>query len=288
MFDINKIGKKISSLRKEKGLTQMELADRLCISFQAVSNWERGNTMPDISKLPELAEIFGVSIEDILGDERKAKIVKDIADGQTPADVKVEDLADIAPIINDEQFKRTYEQTKQNADQTFSIETLLSIAPFLDSDVLSDLILNCSEHGFTLSQAAALAPFLDEKALHQVANNLMDGEVSVEEIAAIAPFLDEEDVGKIAGKYLTEGTSIYRLCGIAPFMSEKDLGKLAKKCAVETDGFCEIAGLAPFLNEEDLTDIARDYLKNGGDFNGLMAIAPFLDINKLFREFYKK
>ena len=68
MFDINKIGKKISVLRKQSGLTQMELADRLGISFQAVSNWERGNTMPDISKLPELAEIFGVSIETILGD----------------------------------------------------------------------------------------------------------------------------------------------------------------------------------------------------------------------------
>lgn len=229
MFDINKIGKKISSLRKEKGLTQMELADRLCISYQAVSNWERGSTMPDISKLPELAEIFGVSIEDILGDERKAKLVKDIADGQTPSEVKVEDLADIAPIINDEQFKRTYEQAKENGGQTLDFETIMSIAPFLDSDVLSDLILDCSKHGFTLSQATALAPFLDEKALHHVASNL-----------------------------------------------------------VEIDSFYEIAGLAPFLNEEDLTDIARGYLKNGGDFNGLMAIAPFLDINKLFREFYKK
>ena len=39
-------------------MTQMELADRMGISFQVVSNWERGNSMPDISKLPELAEIF--------------------------------------------------------------------------------------------------------------------------------------------------------------------------------------------------------------------------------------
>lgn len=288
MFDINKIGKKISSLRKEKGLTQMELADRLCISFQAVSNWERGNTMPDISKLPELAEIFGVSIEDILGDERKAKIVKDIAEGQTPDDVKVEDLADIAPILNDEQFKQTYEQTKQNGNEELSLETILSIAPFLDSDVLTEMITNCSKHGFTLSQAAALVPFLDEKGLSQVVSNLTDGDASIEELASIAPFLNENDLGKLADKYQAKGTSIGQICAIAPFMSEKDLGKLAKNCVVNKDSLCELVGLAPFLNEDDLYDIVCDYLKNGGNFNELAPVAPFLDINKLFREFYKK
>lgn len=45
-------------------MTQMELADKLDISFQAVSNWERGNTMPDISKFPELAEIFHISVDE--------------------------------------------------------------------------------------------------------------------------------------------------------------------------------------------------------------------------------
>ena len=61
MFDMKQIGKKITDLRKANNMTQMELADKLGISFQAVSNWERGNTMPDISKLPELAEIFQIS-----------------------------------------------------------------------------------------------------------------------------------------------------------------------------------------------------------------------------------
>ncbi len=45
MFDMKKIGKKISTLRKEKNMTQMELADRMGISFQAVSNWERGGSL---------------------------------------------------------------------------------------------------------------------------------------------------------------------------------------------------------------------------------------------------
>ena len=42
MFDMKQIGKKITKLRKGNNMTQMELADKLGISFQAVSNWERG------------------------------------------------------------------------------------------------------------------------------------------------------------------------------------------------------------------------------------------------------
>lgn len=70
MFDTNEIGRKISEFRKDSNMTQMELAERLNISFQAVSNWERGNSMPDISKLPELAELFGISIDELLGKNR--------------------------------------------------------------------------------------------------------------------------------------------------------------------------------------------------------------------------
>lgn len=52
MFNMKQVGKKILMLRKAQNMTQTELADRMDVSFQAVSNWERGNSMPDISKLP--------------------------------------------------------------------------------------------------------------------------------------------------------------------------------------------------------------------------------------------
>ncbi|MFD1904122.1 helix-turn-helix domain-containing protein [Paenibacillus rhizoplanae] len=68
MFDMLKVGRNIVRLRGMAGLTQMGLADKLGISYQAVSNWERGASMPDISKLPQLAEIFDVGIDEILGE----------------------------------------------------------------------------------------------------------------------------------------------------------------------------------------------------------------------------
>ena len=60
------IGKRIAHLRKEKGLTQEELAQHMGISPQAVSKWENDQTCPDISALPKLARLFDVTVDELL------------------------------------------------------------------------------------------------------------------------------------------------------------------------------------------------------------------------------
>lgn len=66
MFDMEKVGNQIASLRKAKGLTQSELGERLNISYQAVSKWERAESMPDISILVELATVLETTTDNIL------------------------------------------------------------------------------------------------------------------------------------------------------------------------------------------------------------------------------
>ena len=61
------IGKVIRRLRSEHSVTQEELAEYLGISYQAVSKWETGTTMPDITLLPKLAAFFGVTTDYLLG-----------------------------------------------------------------------------------------------------------------------------------------------------------------------------------------------------------------------------
>ena len=70
-MDAVKMGEFISILRKEKGLTQTELAEKLNISNRTVSKWENGDGYPDITILPELADIFEVSVDELLSGERK-------------------------------------------------------------------------------------------------------------------------------------------------------------------------------------------------------------------------
>ena len=69
------LGQRINRLRKDKKLTQEDLAKRFNISVQAVSKWENDNSSPDISILLELSKLLGVSVEYLLGDEEK-EVVK--------------------------------------------------------------------------------------------------------------------------------------------------------------------------------------------------------------------
>lgn len=57
------IGRNIKRLREEQNITQQALAEKLCISFQAVSKWETGSTLPEITLMPAIAEFFGVTID---------------------------------------------------------------------------------------------------------------------------------------------------------------------------------------------------------------------------------
>lgn len=68
-MDMKNSGKLISSLRQEKGLTQKELAEKLSVTDKAVSRWETGKGMPDSSLIIPLAEILGVSADEILSGE---------------------------------------------------------------------------------------------------------------------------------------------------------------------------------------------------------------------------
>ena len=73
-MDNRKFGEYILSLRKEKGLTQGELADMLNVTNKAVSKWERGKSFPDIQMIEPLASALGVSIVEIVKSEKMDKI----------------------------------------------------------------------------------------------------------------------------------------------------------------------------------------------------------------------
>ena len=83
-MDQQKTGRFLKELRKAKNLTQEQLAEKLNISGRTVSRWETGNNMPDISLLVELAELYDVSIPEIIDGERKSETmereVKEVAE----------------------------------------------------------------------------------------------------------------------------------------------------------------------------------------------------------------
>ena len=82
------IGKRIAALRKEKGLKQDNLAQMLEVSPQAVSKWENDQTCPDISLLPKLARILGVSVDELLSGKQELQSVVTLVPEEQRKDIK--------------------------------------------------------------------------------------------------------------------------------------------------------------------------------------------------------
>lgn len=74
---MNTIGQNIAELRKKKGLTQEELAEKMCVTAQAVSKWERDVSYPDVTALSELAKVLGVSVAAIIEGEHSVPELKE-------------------------------------------------------------------------------------------------------------------------------------------------------------------------------------------------------------------
>ncbi len=72
-----KIGELLKELRKEKGLTQEQLAEQFNVSRKSVSRWETGNNMPDLDKLIEMADFYEIDLRELLDGERKSEKMND-------------------------------------------------------------------------------------------------------------------------------------------------------------------------------------------------------------------
>ena len=231
-MNMQEIGFKISALRKQRDMTQLELADKMGVSYQAVSSWERGSTMPDISRLPDISKALEVSIDELLGNGPQAEIVKNVLTQQTDAYTQdnmplIQDLAEIAPILKPSQV----EHIMKKADPTkLSIGQLTGFAPFLSKEVLGQLAMSAEESG-DIGSLCGLAPFLDEDTLDQLARRI-DQVEGIAALTALAPFISKETLGELAIKAADAG-DIHELYGLAPFIDSNILGQLVLKASSE-------------------------------------------------------
>lgn len=78
------LGMTITELRKEHGMTQLQLAEKMGVTDKAVSKWERDLSCPDISSLPKLAELFDISVDELMQFKKDGSVprksVKEIID----------------------------------------------------------------------------------------------------------------------------------------------------------------------------------------------------------------
>lgn len=265
MFNMNAIGKTIRQARIQQNLTQMELADRMGVSFQAVSNWERGNSMPDISKLEPLCKVLQLNVQQLLSGEPQstAAVVKVLALRDDP--LTVDELAEVAPLLPPAQMES--EAKKTSAGKPWDIDKLSKIIPFLDEDMLEEV---CDKiQVVSLKELAGIAPFLDEDILGEMV--MHSGANDWEGVLALAPYLGEKTLDTLATRCLSNADS-HRLAELAPFLNEKTLSRIAMSLDVDRQTLID---LAPFLDEKNLDRLVEKRLESGS-ITGLSELYPYL------------
>lgn len=265
MFNMNAIGKTIRQARIQQNMTQLELADRMGVSFQAVSNWERGNSMPDISKLETLCEVLKLNVQELLSGQPQstAAVVKVLERKEEP--LTVDELADVAPLLPPDQMEN--ETKKASAGKKWDIDKLSKIIPFLDDDLLEEI---CGEiQVSSLKELAEIAPFLEEDILDKMV--MTSGANDWEGVIALAPFLGDDTLDTLATRCLSSRDSD-KLTELAPFLGDETLAKIAASMEPDSKALIE---LAPFLDDDSLDSVVDKWLEKG-DLKGIEDLYPFL------------
>ena len=220
MFNMKQVGKKIVSLRKSRNMTQTELADKMDVSFQAVSNWERGNSMPDISKLPQLAALFDCTVDELLdgrGELLHSAMEDGIQEYVEHNEVSKEELEAAVPILRPD-------QVEQLADS---------------------MLLKNGDH------IEAFYPYLDDETLREVAERRIERGESIEDMLE---YLDDDDIGELALGQYEAGNPVE---AFYEHMEDRQLEELAIRKAQKKES---IEDMLEYLDGDSLKSIMRELL----------------------------
>lgn len=298
MFVMKKVGRKISELRKAKNMTQLELADKMNVSFQAVSNWERGNSMPDISKLPELAEIFGTSIDVILG--AKSELIESAAEGKleeyvSENKVSVEELKEAAPILKPDQVEKVvgrvegiserFESMKKKTTEAMAAakEQLKHAGEQLDDNFVKSTTeaMEAAKEQIKAAQERISAASADMKD-SQFYKSKNGETVVVVNGKRVYPKADENGSCNFTIEpdgSISDNESDDDISWLLPYLSDDDIGEFADKL-YESEGIAAVINIADSVDEDLLGEIAMKEVRKNG-IKGIIPIAEYLDEDKL-------
>ena len=165
MFDTKKFGIYLARLRKNADMTQSELAEKLKVTRQAVSGYEVGDSFPDISILVIIADLFGVTLDELIGAGEPTRgeslILKGVAQGNS--NVKAE-----------------------NPDE------LVNLAPLLKPSVVGKLAEGLATKGIDISALQKLADYLNDESLirlFETADFENPDEALLEKLERFVPFM---------------------------------------------------------------------------------------------------
>lgn len=218
MFDITKFGGYLCRLRKNADMTQSELANKLDVTHQAISRYEKGLCFPDISILVLLAEIFNVTLDELInaGEPSKGEsnILENVAKGNSdiaPADFQ--DIVGLAPMLKPSVLAKLSENCKK---QGVDISNIVELAEYLNDDAVLPLVEEADFRTLNDELMKKLLPLLDMRSKQVLFERMFNGELDLHFIEIILPYAEEItsqiEAAVIEGALPNETLDLLRRC----------------------------------------------------------------------------
>lgn len=188
MFDIIKFGAYIAKLRKSADITQSEFGDKINVTRQAISKYERGESFPDISILLLIADEFGVSVESLIhaGEPTKseAEILLYQSAGNNPS---IDEIMNVAQFLKPSVLDRfTVKLKKQGID----ISHLIALSEYMNSKSVAELLDNADINTVDGELLKRLVPVLPEESKTSIFARIINGELDWRFIEILLPYAD--------------------------------------------------------------------------------------------------
>lgn len=262
-------------------MTQMELAEEMSVSFQAVSSWERGSTMPDISRLPQLCDTLGISIDQLLDNSPYLPTVEQLLEpGETITQpIPAQHLVELEPVIKPKELSSVIHHNKEGVlfDNFYqllnlipflskedteslvrshrslitSINDFAEIAPMLPSELVAEIISTLPQENLNLSTFLLLSSVVNPNMVQHLLEQNPDILESAENIAQLAPFLPRDYLNQLLSQ---KQFSCFQedLVMLAPFVDQAVLERLLEENLPEIQSIDDLIELAPFISSQSL------------------------------------
>lgn len=191
MFDTKKFGAYVARKRKDADMTQSELAEKLNLTRQAISKYEAGDSFPDVSILIQIAEIFNITLDELIGSGNptagETKILKNITAGEETNSVNIHDVVNLAPLVKPSILK---EFADMLTIEEIDITHIINLVQYLNDDNVLRLLKSAAYETLNEEMMGALIPFLDDPSKEVIIKKIIEGESDWRLLTAILPYIE--------------------------------------------------------------------------------------------------
>ncbi len=196
MFDADLFCANLSTLRRNADMTQSELADKLNLTRQAISRYEKGDSFPDISILVKIAEIFNLSIDELIGagspTDGEQELLKNAALGKDlrACHCNIHELENIAPLLKPSALDRAIQGF---AAQGIDISNLASLFSYMSDRGFWELLESSDFQSLNTELLEKVLPFMNFSAKLSLFDKIIRGELDWHFLAVLMKYVRISD-----------------------------------------------------------------------------------------------